>query len=60
MAVYFTLRSLATTCIFVLSTPVAVISATVGRLSWLAIPVAYVVIGRLLHARVPRNLCPSI
>jgi len=43
VALYFTLRSLVTTCIFVLSIPVAVISATAGRLSWLAIPVAFVV-----------------
>ena len=44
MAPYFTLRSLVTTCTFALSIPVAVISAAAGQLSWLAIPVAYVVI----------------
>jgi len=43
VALHFTLRSLVTTCTFVVS-----------------IPVAYVVIGRVVHARVPRKLRLSI
>ena len=59
LALYFTLRALATMSIFALSIPVALISADAGRLTWAAIPVAFLVIGRILHVRIPSQLRPS-
>lgn len=60
VAQYFTLRALATSAVFLASTPVILLSPNWGERFWIAVIPAYVVLGRIYRRSLTAELRPSI
>jgi len=60
VAKYFALRALATSAVFVASTPLILLSPTWGELFWIAVIPAYLVLGRIYRRSLTAELRPGI